>query len=294
MECLLFSIVIPTRGRAGLLKRALASLEIQTYKHFEVLIVDDNDGDDIKHFDIGCFSFQPKVRKNTGEHGVSEARNLGIQHCNGDWIVFLDDDDEMAAGYLEILQQHIHSQPNAVVFWSDVKIITKSLAGEIREIIVQYRQDSEAIFVGASYGFAVNRKMLESSGLFDTSFKVAEDTELVLRLLTQGAVIKPIPYTGMIKHEVHNDRLSFAYSKYSNQKVYERLFKLYGQYFKDNRDSYSRMLLWCMTIHLRNKKHFSALHIALKLLSIGVYSKTFRLLYFFTFYPRHPKTLGIK
>jgi glycosyltransferase involved in cell wall biosynthesis len=82
-----FSVIIPTKNRIDFLKEAVASVLIQNYGHFEVLVV--NDGSHaIEEFD------DKRVRIfDNRQNGAVAARNLGIAKAAGNYIAFLDDDD---------------------------------------------------------------------------------------------------------------------------------------------------------------------------------------------------------
>ena len=97
---ILVSVVIPTFGRCSMLERALKSLENQTYKHIQLIIVDDNENKDeissqIKElFYKYCDKFiNSKLIANNKNIGSARARNLGINNSDGQYITFLDDDD---------------------------------------------------------------------------------------------------------------------------------------------------------------------------------------------------------
>ena len=91
-ESILFSIVIPTYNREKLIGKTIQSVINQTYKNFEVLIIDDGGTDNTRNIVEG---FEDKrVRyyyKENEERGV--ARNFGMLHSQGVYITFVDSDD---------------------------------------------------------------------------------------------------------------------------------------------------------------------------------------------------------
>lgn len=90
------SIVIPTYNRGKFISRAIDSIINQNYKNLEIVIVDDGSTDDtenvIKKYQIG--EKRIKYIKNTVNRGVNYSRNCGIKASTGEWIAFLDSDDE--------------------------------------------------------------------------------------------------------------------------------------------------------------------------------------------------------
>jgi len=90
----LVSVVIPTRNRAGLVRRAVDSALCQSYSNVEVIVVIDGpDGgtaEALNAIDDGRL----RVIELTESVGGAEARNTGVRASTGEWIAFLDDDDE--------------------------------------------------------------------------------------------------------------------------------------------------------------------------------------------------------
>jgi len=96
----LISVIIPTFNRAHLLRRAVKSVLNQTYARFEVIIINDGSSDDTKEV-ISQFDDERIRYKNQKNKGVSAARNKGIMLARGEYIAFLDDDDEWFPRKLE-------------------------------------------------------------------------------------------------------------------------------------------------------------------------------------------------
>jgi glycosyltransferase involved in cell wall biosynthesis len=95
------SVIIPTCNRSTLVTRAIQSVLTQTYTNLECIVVDDasndNTGEVVNSFDDDRLIFIRHDKK----QGASAARNTGIKHSKGDFVAFLDDDDEWIATKLE-------------------------------------------------------------------------------------------------------------------------------------------------------------------------------------------------
>ena len=88
------SIVLPTYNRAVQLEQAIKSVLAQTYQDWELLIIDDGSTDETPEIVKKFREADLRIRYLNGFHqGVSAARNLGVQHSQGAFIAFLDDDD---------------------------------------------------------------------------------------------------------------------------------------------------------------------------------------------------------
>lgn len=99
---IIFTIILPVYNRKDCLSRAVESVLKQTYQDFELLIIDDgsNDGSDkVSDFYASIDKRVKVIHKNN--EGVSSARNEGLRHANGDYILFLDSDDEFENTMLE-------------------------------------------------------------------------------------------------------------------------------------------------------------------------------------------------
>jgi glycosyltransferase involved in cell wall biosynthesis len=86
------SIIIPTHNRSGMLLRAVDSVFNQSFKDFELIIVDDGSTDHTEKWIKGYTDPRLKYFK-TEHHGVAHARTFGVRQARADWICFLDSDD---------------------------------------------------------------------------------------------------------------------------------------------------------------------------------------------------------
>ena len=104
-KSVMVSCVIPTYKRNNTLKRAIESIFNQTYASYEILVVDDNeDGDNNSSNIWNCINAYRDTRIRYIQHGHkngAEARNEGIRQARGEYVAFLDDDDECLPEKLE-------------------------------------------------------------------------------------------------------------------------------------------------------------------------------------------------
>ena len=107
MSVALFSIVIPVFNRAHTIQRCLRSVFSQRFDDFEVLAVDDGSTDDSLSLLRSMSDARLRVIAHDSNRGVCPARNTGIRASTGQWVVFLDSDDELAdAGALARMADH--------------------------------------------------------------------------------------------------------------------------------------------------------------------------------------------
>ena len=95
------TVAISTYNRAHLVTRAIASAQAQTFPDIEILVVDDGSTD--RTPDILASIRDPRVRvvRHEKNGGISRTRNTAITSARGDWLAFLDDDNEWMSTYLE-------------------------------------------------------------------------------------------------------------------------------------------------------------------------------------------------
>ena len=95
------SVIVPTHNRADLLPRAVDSILAQTYGDYEIVIVDDCSSDDTPAVIAGFSDSRIRSFRHDRNRGQSVAINTGIEHARGDYVGFLDDDDEWLPRKLE-------------------------------------------------------------------------------------------------------------------------------------------------------------------------------------------------
>jgi len=106
-----FSVVVPTYNRAHLITPTIRSVLDQSFAELELLVVDDGSTDDtaavVARFPDPRLRYLPVSNRERGA-----ARNLGLQSARGDYVVFLDSDDEFDPRHLETLFKAISAQPH--------------------------------------------------------------------------------------------------------------------------------------------------------------------------------------
>ena len=112
----MISVVIPLYNKESSIQKTIESVLVQTYKDFELIIVDDGSTDNSVNI-VECINVNNQfklIKKSNG--GVSSARNEGINNASGDYIAFLDGDDLWEPTYLEEMYKLIHDFPDAGIY----------------------------------------------------------------------------------------------------------------------------------------------------------------------------------
>ena len=94
-----FSVIIAVRDRADVVGRAVAGVLAQTFADVEVVVVDDGSTDDSVAAARAVADHRVRIVRQE-QAGIAAARTSGLERATGDWVVVLDPDDEVAAGWL--------------------------------------------------------------------------------------------------------------------------------------------------------------------------------------------------
>jgi glycosyltransferase involved in cell wall biosynthesis len=115
---MLFSIIVPVHNREKQIGRCVASVTGQQFTDWELILVDDrsSDGSLAKMRAMMSPTLGPKLKVLARDErgGTGEARNTGVAAAQGEWIVFLDSDDELVPGALPILAEHAITAPDNI------------------------------------------------------------------------------------------------------------------------------------------------------------------------------------
>lgn len=186
----LVSVVLPTYNRAELLPRSVESVLNQTYKNFELIIIDDGSTDNTKEVVQEYAKKDKRViyLRHKKNKGGSAARNTGIRKANGDYIAFQDSDDEWIYNKLEkqikIIKNSSYSKK--VIYTSLIKITkTKTYYLPGKNIKKRGGRIYEELLKGNFVGFPtvlINKECFKRVGLLDERFPRNQDWELFLRI----------------------------------------------------------------------------------------------------------------
>ncbi|MCK5605028.1 glycosyltransferase family 2 protein [Candidatus Pacearchaeota archaeon] len=180
------SVIIPTYERAKYVTKAINSVLAQTYKNYEIIVVDDGSKDNTRQV---LETYKDKIIYLYQENaGVSAARNAGIRAARGKWIAFLDSDDIWFPDKL-LSQMECVNRTHAKVCFTSTKHVGKEIENvakrkPYREEIFQepfdlILQDSLVLYVQS---MLIELSLIEQMQGFDERLEVAEDTSLIYKL----------------------------------------------------------------------------------------------------------------
>ncbi|WP_203176465.1 glycosyltransferase family 2 protein [Streptococcus mitis] len=244
-ENFLISIVIPVYNAEKYLGGCLNSIQNQTYKNFEVILV--NDGS-IDHSETICKEFvevDTRFRyflKVNG--GASSARNFGLDHVTGDFITFIDADDWVDENHLEVLINNI-KENNSDMAVSSIKKFDNVSSFEFRvysnqeKYLLNYNKLNREEFLvilpklihaSNSYKIAVSKlfkKELVTGVRFDESIVYGEDLDFFFKLYNN---INSISYVDEVTYvyRLHDESTSSKFNQqYAEQEllIYKKMYE---------------------------------------------------------------------
>lgn len=228
------SVVIPTHNRADLLGRAVRSVLAQTFSDLEVLIADDASTHETGTMlrAIG----DPRIRhlRHETNRGVSAARNTALTNATGEFIAFLDDDDEWLPEKLRIQLSRFEELDDSVGLvysgYQERHGETNRLSTEI--IPTQRGRLFERLLRQGAFSHAsailVRARCFETVGLFDETIRYGEDFDMWLRLAKEYE-FDFVPVS-LVRRYVHADGLTQNYDAIISGN--EALLKKYSEFFK--------------------------------------------------------------
>ena len=164
------SVIIPTYQRGELLRDAIASVEAQTYRDFELIVIDDGStdgtGEILESLDTRGLRFHYRWRPN---RGVAAARNVGLELARGEIIAFLDSDDLWLTDHLDVVVEVFRRQPEAVLVSTCPEFILAGRQQSADAALMDYR--SAGLLGAGRVGFpsciAVRAEAIRQAGGFD-------------------------------------------------------------------------------------------------------------------------------
>lgn len=210
----LVSVVIPTYKRPDKLDVAIKSVLQQSYPNVEVIVVDDNDPDTegrrLTEEKMTQFDNEPRVRyiKHERNKNGSAARNTGARAAKGEYVAFLDDDDEYLPRKIETQLEALEGRDEE---WACCysKFATRKAGGkavkghEHREGNLYLEALSRNLWIASGSNLLVRKDAFFDIDGFDESFIRNQDIEFLTRLLKKYKIAYA-PYCGLIVNIHYN------------------------------------------------------------------------------------------
>lgn len=258
----LLSVIITTYNRdIDIVKRAIKSAKNQTYPNKEIILVDDNVNNSnlSKIIHKYCKAENIIYIKQFGNQGACAARNLGVANSHGDYIAFLDDDDEWmpskASEQIRFLKKGY-----GLVFCKGLKVYTEpSYREELYGNAVNFIQTPNfqdlltKNYIGTTSQIMVTKGCFYKVGGFDSNFLARQDYDFCIRV---SRYYKIYGVDGVLfKHYIHsNQQISKDIDK--TMQGYKCLYQKHKKYYQKNSRAYINICCKISKSYLHKGRYF--------------------------------------
>lgn len=248
------SVIIPVYNVSAYLEQCVRSVQIQTYRDVEIILVDDGSTDTSGSLCDRLATEDERIRVvHKQNYGLSDARNVGLSYATGEYVAFLDGDDV----WLEMdgLQQMVNlllQKPTDVLLFRCVDIYTNSQKprSEYSEEYVRTHSAQEVfcrlvrtqVFNMSACFQLIRRALLEDKQLYFEVGLLSEDVEWSLRLWREIETIgvSNIPMYG---YQHRSDSITTSYS-IRNLRAYDHIFRMVYARYNADKEKCSSALYW--------------------------------------------------
>jgi glycosyltransferase involved in cell wall biosynthesis len=280
------SVIIIVFNGAKYIKDAIESVFNQTFKDFEIVVVDDGSTDNTKAV-LEPWIREGKIRYFYQENkGTSGAYNTGLRLARGKYIKFLDCDDFLYPKQLEIQVNHLKDRPECVISVTDYEFEFEGKNRKRGNLWLE-KDNQLAQFIEANpcpgHAILISHSLIEQAGGYDEELVNQEDTDLWVRVLLQGGIFEKVDYIGCC-YRILEGSVSSDPDKFFRDtcKYYEKLNRTLLSSIGQLNDAVLRKMLFANTklIHIcfaRKIKPLACLPMPLKVSSIIYAMRTNRL-----------------
>lgn len=201
------SVLIPCYNAGAYLGAALQSVLDQTYRDFEIIVVDDGSTDD----SAAVAKSFAAVRYIHKEHsGVSATRNLAVREARGEFVTFLDADDLWAPEKLSRQVAYLDSHPQCQMVHSHAQ---NFFDGAPEAMTQRQKQLMEANLHNYMASSCIRRSLFDTHGVFREDCAVGEDTHWIARLRAAGVDMGHCIDEVLYFRRIHQNNISLSHEK---------------------------------------------------------------------------------
>jgi glycosyltransferase involved in cell wall biosynthesis len=260
----MFSIVCATYNRAYILDKAIKSVQNQLIKEWELIIIDDGSTDNTAET-VHCFSNEDsRIKYHYQQNSErSAARNKGIQLAQGDYICFLDSDDQLEENHLSGLKSFIetNADKNQSILAVFSKIVDENGFQIGFSTIETGENDLETVVLNTITPgqICVPRSLLKENN-FNEKIKISEDTELLYRLVMNNRLVVVDQYSLVYVKHYDNSVNPLKYNAYKERQATLKLIFSYPKSKLIRREIKRKLLSDCffgISKFYASKKHLN-------------------------------------
>lgn len=223
-----FSIIVPVYNTEKYVKRCLDSIKSQSFKDYEVIII--NDGSTDNSSDI--ISKYPYKIINQENQGLSMARNNGVKEATGDYLIFLDSDDYIEKNLLKEITKSLSNDPDLVrfqvkdIFENGKTIRYNETPFKGKNGVKAFELISKYHFVENAWAYAIKREFYLKEKFSFEKGTYHEDFGLIPLVIIKSKIVNSINYVGYCYYQ--RDGSIMNSSDYSKTK--KKVIDFYNHY----------------------------------------------------------------
>ena len=228
MSSILFSVVIPSYNQKSFLKKAIDSVLRQSYKNFEIIVIDNNSTDSSQEYIQNLQNKKIKLIRTENFGSIAKSRNIGIENSKGDWISFLDSDDFWHHNKLELVKEEIYKSNFEMISHNEYNIdkddliISNSCYGLKKKNTLKYLITRGNLYSTST--ITISKKFISENNLyFDERLTLAttEDYDFWIRLTINKIKVKHIN-KNLGYYRIHDKGASKKIIKHLNASLFAR------------------------------------------------------------------------
>ena len=233
----LFSIIIPVFNRASTVSSTIDSVLNQDYNDFEIILIDDGSTDDIERNISSYIVEKTLIFHAQPNSGVSAARNKGASLSKGEYLIFLDSDDQVTKNWLSDFNTKIKTRFPDIIYCGINRLKDN--------ILVEYTNPLDPYKDGKSFGnvipgsFCIKNTFFNKIGCFDPKLAYGENTELNFRIKMENPSIEFIDSPNLLYYLHEN-----SHGKNSTNKMNGLIYTInkHPHLFNNNKEMKRRFL----------------------------------------------------
>ncbi|MCD4694407.1 glycosyltransferase family 2 protein [bacterium] len=239
------SVIIPTYNRADFLREAINSVLKQSFKDFELIVVDDGSTDNTKKIVLDFQERDERIKyyyqKNSG--GAASPKNFGIKKSSSDLIAILDSDDKWLSQKLEKQINFLEVNQGVDFIACDYFLVSKRSAKKDLVKIIRVKNVLENVlmrdYIGPGSGMIYRKKVFDVIGGFDEKLKSGQDWDMRIRLAGKfkfDFINEPLFY-----YFIHDGRITNTLGDDKKNDI-NYIFEKHGELYENNKRVLSNKL----------------------------------------------------
>ncbi len=247
------SVVIPCYNQGHFLDEAVDSVLVQTFRDFEIIVVDDGSTDPFTEHLLADYRKEKTSVLHTANQGLASARNNGIREASGQYILPLDADDRIAPEYLAEAVQILDGNPDIGIVYCRARLFgAVETEWTLPEYSLAEMLQDNLIFCTALF----RRADWELAGGYDPGMVYGwEDYDFWLSLIEKGRGVYRIPEY-LFSYRVASDSMVRSKEKWQKVAMFKRIFDRHQDLFRQHIEVWIDRLLSCRESYLTSRLYF--------------------------------------